>query len=106
MLLPSFTMGFDASNEHTYACMLHVITKPMGDSAIVTWTLASSLDARNEGHVGFIAISSTLEDEGAQTTNDLQEVSVPDSDEESDEGVQSVAPKKKQRKNYNLNQKI
>ena len=44
--------------------------------------------------------------EGAETTNNLEEVSVPDSHEESYEGVESPAPKKKQRKNYDLTQKF
>lgn len=61
-----------------------------------TPTLSS--DARHEGPACFIVISSTSEDGGANTTNDLQEVSVPDSDEDYDEYVESLAPKKKQRK--------
>lgn len=56
------------------------------------------MDARHGGHVCFIVISSTSKDGGAETTSDLQEVNAPDYDEKSNEGVQGVAPKKKQRK--------
>ena len=98
MLLPNFAMGFDASNETTSTFTPPLVAKPLGDSATVVGT---SLDACHGGHAGFIVISSTSEDGGAQTTNDLEEVSVPDFDEESNEGVESLAPKK-QKKNYDL----
>ena len=90
-------MGSDVSNESTSAFTPPIVAKALGDSATIARTPASSSDARHGGHACFIVISSALEDGGAETTNDLQEVSVPDSDENSDECVESVAPKKKQR---------
>lgn len=91
MSLPSFAMGFDASNEHRSACTPHVVANTLSDSAIVARTSELSSDACNGG---------------VETTNELQEVSVPDSNEESNEGVQRVAPKNKQRMNYGLTWKF
>lgn len=54
MPLPSSAMGSNASNEQAYACTLHVVSKPMGDSITVVGTLASSLDACNGGDSYFI----------------------------------------------------
>ena len=81
----------------------------MGDSADVAGSPASESDALHEGyggHADCIVISNTSEEGGAKTTNNLQEVSVPDSDNDYDEDLDSIAPKKKPRKNYGLTQKF
>lgn len=87
MPLLSSAMGSNACNEHKYACMLHVVSKPPGDSITVVGTPASSLDACNGGNAYFIVIISTSEDGDAKTTNVFQEVCAPDSNEEFDEDV-------------------
>ena len=43
MLLPSSTLGFDASNETTSVFMQHVVPKPLGDSAAIAGIPALSL---------------------------------------------------------------
>jgi hypothetical protein len=65
MPLLSCELGSDASNKPTSVFVLHVVAKPLGDSAVVAGTPTSSMDARHEGHVGFIIISSTSKDGGA-----------------------------------------
>ena len=75
--------------------MPHVIAKPLGDSVAVAGTMASSSDACHGRHACLIVISSTSKDGGAETTNDLQGVSVPNSYDDYDEDVESLTPKKK-----------
>ena len=102
MPLRSFAPGFDASNELASVFTPHVVAKAVGDFAVVGGSPASSSDARHAQQTDYIIIGSTSEDGGAETTNDLQEVSVPNFDEDYDEDGESLAPKKKLRKNYDL----
>jgi hypothetical protein len=78
---------------------------PMGSDAVAS-SPAESSDARHGGVLTCIVISSTSEDGGANATGDLQEVSNPDSYEDVDEDGESVNPKKKPRKNYDLTRKF
>ena len=102
MPYPSSAMDFDASNETTSTFTPPMVTKPLGDSITIVGTPTLSSNARHGGHASFIVISSISEDGGAKTTNHHQEISVPDFDEESDENVENLAPKKKHMKNYDL----
>jgi hypothetical protein len=83
-----------------------VVEAPVGNSAAVAGSPTLESDDRHNGNAYCIIISSTSEDGGAETTNNLQEVSVPDSDEDYDEDVESLAPKKKPRKIYDLTRKF
>jgi hypothetical protein len=78
----------------------------MGDSDFVAASPVESSDARHGGLPNCIIISNTSEDGGADTTCNLQEVSVPNSDEDFDEDGESLNPKKKPRKNYDLTKKF
>jgi hypothetical protein len=105
MPLPSSACGSGGSNGsapgQTAPAAIPGVETPVGDSAAVAGSLASESDARHEGyrrHANCIIISSTSEDGGAETTNDLQEVSVPNSDDTYDEDFDSIAPKKKPKK--------
>ena len=111
MPLLSSALGSDGSNDSAPPQTAPIVPKlvvkaPVGDFAAVARSPASESDARHEGYVECITLSSTSEDGGAETTNNLQEVSVPDSDEGYDEDIESLAPKKKPRKNYDLTRKF
>ena len=97
---PSSAPGSDASND-----LLRASTPPppavvvlVGDSAVVAGSPAESSNARHGGQADYIIICSTLKDGGAETTNDLQEVSIPNSNENFDEDGESLAPKKIKKK--------
>ena len=111
MPFPSSAIGSDGSKEPAPGQTTPVVAKPVveahvGDSAVVAGSPTSESDARHEGYVDYIIISSTSEDGGAETTNDLQEASVPDSHEDYDEDVDNLALTKKPRTNYDLTRKF
>ena len=98
--------GSDASNDMMQASVVPPPAAPMCVSDAIAASPAESSDARHGGVATCIIISSTSEDGGAETPTDLQEVSVPDTDEDFDEDGESVNPKKKPRKNYDLTKKF
>ena len=118
MPIPSFASSSHGSDGSASAHTEHgvpapAVDAPVGDSAAgAAASPTSESDAHQEGrhrHADCIVISSTSEDGGAETTNDLdelEEVSVPDSDGDFDEDIDSIAPKKKPRKNYDLTRKF
>ena len=118
MPIPSFPVGSHGSNGSAPAQTEPGVPAPALDAAVGDSTAGaaasptSEFDARHEGrhrHADCIIISSTSEDGGAETTNDLdelEEVSVSDSDGDFDEDIDSIAPKKKPKKNYDLTQKF
>ena len=91
---PSSAPGSNASNDPLQASTpppLAVVAH-VGDSVVVAGSPAESSNTRHGGQADCIIISSTSEDGGAETTNNLQEVSVPDSNEDFDEDGESLAP--------------
>ena len=102
--LSSSALGLDGSIGSASVGVIPAEEAPVGESA--AGSAVSESDARHEGRVECIVISSTSEDGGEETTNDLQEVSVPDSDDEYDEDIESLATKKKPKKNYDLTRKF
>ena len=111
MLLPSSALGSDGSNNSAPGQTAPIVAKPMvevpvSDSAAVAGSPTSESGTHHKGYADYIIISSTSEDGDAETTNDLQEVNVPDSDEDYDEDIETLVPKKKSRKNYDLTQKF
>ena len=84
MPLPSSALGLDANNEPASAFTPPVVAKTVGDSAAVAGSPTLSSNARHEGHADCIVMSSTSKDGGAKTANDLEEVSVPNSNEDYD----------------------
>ena len=111
MLLPSSALEYDGSNNSAPGQMAPIFAKPMveapvGDSAAVAGSTTSESDTHHKGYADCIIISSTSEDGGAETTNNLQEVNVPDFDEDYDEDIETLVPKKKSRKIYDLTQKF
>ena len=97
---PSSAPGSNASNDPLQASTPTppAIVAVVGDSAVVARSLGKFSDTRHGGQADCNIISTTSKDEGADTPNDLQEVSVPDSDEVFDKDGRSLAPKKKPRK--------
>jgi hypothetical protein len=106
--LCSRSAGSNASapNQTTPAAAFAGLEAPVVDSATDAVSPASESDARHGGRADCIVISSTLEDGGAETTNDLQEVSVPNSDDDYNENIESLPSKKKPKKNYDLTRKF
>jgi hypothetical protein len=116
VLFPSSTLGSAGSSSSApgqtailaveVPAAIPAVELPLGDSAAVAGSPASESDARHEGcgwRADCIVISST-EDGGAETTNDLEEVSLSDDDDE--ENLDTQTPKKKPRKNYDLTRKF
>ena len=100
--------GSDASNDLMRASAvgdLRASTPPPPAVApaedVVASNPARSSDARHGGLPSIIVISTTSEDGedgGAETPTDLQEVSLPDTDEDFDEDGESLNPKKNAKK--------
>ena len=88
VLHPISKPGSDGSNDLMRPSVVPPPASPMGDSD--SGSPAESFDACHGGVVNCIIISNTSEDGGAETPTDLQEVSVPDTDEDFDEDGESL----------------
>ena len=97
---PISAIGSDGSNDTVPASAAppQPAVAPVGNSDAVAASPAESSDARHGGVPSCIIISSSSDDGGAETPTDLQEVSLPDTDEDFDEDGESLNPKKKPKK--------